>query len=75
MGLHCTCIFRRAYFREDFFGGVRGGNYNGNFMVYVNTVFPRINKGGDYSREGDYLREAIISNISLRRSRKSEIHD
>ena len=45
----------------------------------MNTVFPRIiagaitsifaPKGGDYSRESDYSREAIISNASaLRRS-------
>ena len=42
---------------------------------YVTTVFPRIiaggdyffffaQKGGDYSREADYLREATISNIA-----------
>ena len=29
------------------------------------TVFPQIIAGGDCSREGDYLREAIISNIAL----------
>ena len=49
-----------------------------NISWHASTVFPRIiagaiisffaPKGGDRFREGDYSREAIISNISHRRS-------
>ena len=34
------------------------------FKKIANTVFPRIIAGGDYSREVDYSREAVISNIA-----------
>ena len=30
----------------------------------MGTVFPQIIVGGDYLEEGDYSREAIISNIA-----------
>ena len=35
----------------------------------MGTVFPQIIVGGDYFEEGDYSREAIISNIAHQKLR------
>ena len=41
---------------------ISSNNSQGNYFYF------RTPKGGDYLREGDYSREAFISNISRRRS-------